>query len=79
MEKYIAFGLYQKNELGGHQEAIGPNDPKAGEAKAVYLADDVHSLLTMLRGEIVSQSGLRTPDQDWSAAMDAIDKSLMEG
>lgn len=43
MEKYIAFGLYRKNEHGGHQEAMEP-----GEAKQVYLAADVDKLRELL-------------------------------
>lgn len=43
MEKYIAFGLYHKNEHGGHQEAMEP-----GIAKPVYLAKDVAALAKRL-------------------------------
>jgi hypothetical protein len=45
MEKYIAFGLYRKNELGGHQEAL---DVTPGVAKDVYMASDVDALLQKL-------------------------------
>jgi hypothetical protein len=48
MNKYIAFGLYQQNEKGGHQEAMGPGDPKPGVAKHVYLAADVDALLASI-------------------------------
>lgn len=47
MDKYIAFGLYRKNEQGGHQEISKPR-----EGEHVYLASDVDALLKALR-EIV--------------------------
>ena len=41
MQKYIAFGLYRKNEAGGHQEVkSGPR-----EGSEVYLAEDVQATL----------------------------------
>lgn len=53
MKKYIAFGLYQTNEKGGHQEAMGPDDPKPGAAKHVYLADEVEVVLAQIRNGCV--------------------------
>lgn len=47
VKKYIAFGLYQKNELGGHQEAMEP-----GEAKSVYLASDVDARIKELQAAL---------------------------
>jgi hypothetical protein len=44
MKKYIAFGLYQKNEQGAYQEAMEP-----GEAKEVYREQDVRRAHGILR------------------------------
>lgn len=41
MERYIAFGLYQKNDQGGHQLAIDGGI----HGEAVYLAAQVDALL----------------------------------
>lgn len=44
MEKYIAFGLYRKNEHGGHTEISKPR-----EGEHVYLAADVQRAHGILR------------------------------
>lgn len=49
MGKYIAFGLYQKNEQGGHVAAR----PIARGGDAVYLAADVDTLLAQIRNGCV--------------------------
>jgi hypothetical protein len=47
MEKFIAFGLYRKNEHGAHQEAMEP-----GEAKPVYLVKDVDARVAELEKQL---------------------------
>lgn len=44
MEKYIAFNVYGRNSYGAAVTRVLPD----GEAKAVYLASDVHALLGKL-------------------------------
>jgi hypothetical protein len=79
MKTYIAFGLYRKNELGGHQEAIGPGDPKAGVAKDVYLASDVDGRIAALEKALrLCLSAHDSPDVLWIEAVEAANKALME-
>lgn len=71
MEKYIAFGLYRKNEHGGHQEAMEP-----GEAKPVYLAKDVDALLHELRDLIQRCAGGHGASDHVCYRRDLCDKAL---
>ena len=69
--------VMQRYHLTGVLTEVG--DDSSFISNDVYRAPDVHSLLTMLRAEIVAQSGLRTQYQDWSDALKAIDSSLGKG
>jgi hypothetical protein len=72
MNKYIAFGLYQQNEKGGHQEAMGPGDPKPGVAKHVYLAADVDALIASIPAYMLDEA-----DEHYCQPLAAAVKSLM--
>jgi hypothetical protein len=77
MKKYIAFGLYEQNEKGGHQEAMGPNDPKPGVAKHVYLADDVEKMLDRMNKTIalfLGPDGEKYVDKFEQAVKDLMEK-----
>jgi hypothetical protein len=65
MQKYIAFGLYNRNEHGAYQESMEP-----GEPKPVYLAADVHALLTRVRDAIQGDEG---------SVLDELNSILMVG
>jgi hypothetical protein len=61
MEKFVAFGLYRKNELGGHQPAQLP-PPQGSE---VYLASDVETLIELVREVIKEDIGQHIMGTDW--------------
>jgi hypothetical protein len=72
MEKFVAFGLYRKNELGGHQPAQLP--PKQGSE--VYLAADVDALLPLLQKIVAHQPGTFWSLTDEIEIHDAAEKAI---
>lgn len=83
MQKYIAFGLYQKNELGGH--AAVRSVLTGGDE--VYLATDVEPLTALLDKlaypERFPESGHDSwhhgdgPFEDWASQIAKEYRSLM--
>lgn len=74
MEKYIAFGLYRKNPLGGHQEIS-----KRREGEHVYLASDVEALLKKLSGARLDWGMTCDCECKGCDALDAALRDLMAG
>jgi hypothetical protein len=74
MEKYIAFGLYRKNEQGAFQPAGAPS-----LQQDVYLASDVDKLIQAARATLCEQRRefARGDVADLDALEDALG-SLME-
>ena len=76
MQKYIAFGLYRKNEAGGHQEVSAPR-----QGAHVYLAEDVDRAVAGLKQWLSDNRG-ESQFADYfggyAAAVEAMEEKLRE-